>query len=94
MLRFHQNDRPSLFQQIEDRPPVHASPNLAKKVLDWEYVIEILRIHLRVRQADQRQGRPDRTLSSPEGSFPQGPGASHVQIISSEAQAPGGDRHV
>jgi hypothetical protein len=73
---------------------LHASPNVAKTVLDWDYVIEILRIHLRMRLADQHQARPDRALPSHEGSFPQGPGASHAQIISSESQALGGDRHV
>jgi hypothetical protein len=73
---------------------VHASPNVAKKVLDWDYVIEILRTHLRTRLAAQHRARPDCPTSSREGSIPQGPGASHAQILSPQPQACGGERHV
>jgi hypothetical protein len=81
-------------QPIIDRTPIHASPNVAKKVLDWEYTIEILRVHLRTRTGDRLQALPHSTALSHEGSIPQGPGASHVQVVASEQQASGGEHHV
>ncbi len=82
------------FQQIVNGFPEHASHNLAKTVLDWEYVVEILRARLRMCLADQQQARPERTSSSYEGSIPQDLGASYAQNIPSEQQVPGGVCHV
>lgn len=74
---------------------VHASPNLAKKVLNWEYVREILRTDLRTRLVEHHQAWPERIPSFSEGSIPQGPGAPYAQIVPpSEPQAPGGHHHV
>jgi hypothetical protein len=94
MLSIDEHDLEEPLHQVKDGFPIHASPNVAKKMGDWEYVREILRVHLRTRLADQHQAQSDRTTSSHEGIIPQGPGASHAQIVSSESQANGGDRHV
>jgi protein-L-isoaspartate O-methyltransferase len=58
----------------------HASHNVAKTVLDWEYTREILRIHLRA--------------LSHEGSLSQDRGASHVTIATQSKEASGGHGHV
>jgi len=61
---------------------LHASPNVTKKVLDWEYTIGILHSDLRTCLRDQLQALPPRSGQSPEGSYSQGLGAPYVQDIS------------
>ena len=80
MLSIDQDDRATLFQQVEHRSPIHTSHNVTKTVLDWEYTREILRIHLRA--------------LSHEGSLSQEQGASHVTIATQPKEALGGHRHV
>src|SRR6266567_5226275 len=82
------------FKQVKNGFPVHASPNLAKNVIDWEYTIEILRSDLRAYLRDQPQALPPHSVLSHEGSCPQDPGALHVQNIPSSASASGGQHHV
>ena len=82
------------FQDIEDGFPEHASHNVAKNVLDWEYTTEILRSDLRTRLRDPLHASPPSPTLSHEGSYPQGPGASYVQSIPSSTSAFGGQRHV
>ena len=57
---------------------LHASPNVTKNVLDWEYTREVLQSDLRARTGDQRQVLPHSPKLFHEGPIPQGPGASHV----------------
>jgi hypothetical protein len=83
-----------VFQNSGDRAPEHASPNVAKNVLDWEYTTEILRSDLHTRLRDQLQASPPRSVLFHEGSCSQGPGALHVQRIPSEEAASGGQHHV
>ncbi len=82
------------FEHIEDRPPKHASPNVTKKVLDWEYTREILQSDLRTRLRGPLQTSPPRAALSHEGSRSQAPGALHVQDVPSQQHISGGDRHV
>lgn len=95
MLRIDNQHFKTAFQQVKHWLPIHASPNVTKGVLDWEYTRVILQSDLRTRTGDQRpQALPYSSSSSYEGSIPQGPGASHVQHTSSAQQALGGDGHV
>jgi hypothetical protein len=55
------------FQQIVDRAPVHASQNVAKKILEWEYGIEIVRTRLLMRTEEQRHASSCDTVSSHQG---------------------------
>jgi hypothetical protein len=84
----------ALFQQIKHGSPIHASPNVTKGVLDWEYTKEILQSDLRVRFGDPRQAPPRPSALSHEGPSPQGPGADHVQADLSSQQTSGGHGHV
>ncbi|HEX3641573.1 MAG TPA: hypothetical protein VHV10_09805, partial [Ktedonobacteraceae bacterium] len=74
--------------------PIHASHDVTKSVLDWEYTREILRAHLRACLRDQHQAQPPNPISSHEGSIPQDQGACNVAIVPSPPQATGGDSHV
>jgi hypothetical protein len=74
--------------------PEHASHNVAKNVLDWEYTTEILRSDLHTRLRDQLQASPPRSALSHEGSCSQDPGALHVQSFPSEEAVSGGQHHV
>lgn len=74
--------------------PKHASPNVTKKVLDWEYTREILQSDLRTRLRGPLQTSPPRCALSHEGSRSQAPGALHVQDVPSQQHISGGDRHV
>jgi hypothetical protein len=74
--------------------PIHASRNLAKKILEWEYGIEIERTHLLRRPEEQRPASSSDPVSSHEGTCPQGAGVSHGQAVLSASLASGGDRHV
>jgi len=94
MLRVDQEERATVFKHIVDGMPEHASPNVTKGMLDWEYTREILQSDLRARTGDQLQAPPHSPRSFHEGSIPQGPGASHVQHTSSAQQTPGGHGHV
>ena len=89
-----QEDRHDAFQQIVDGFPIDASQNLAKKILEWEYGIEIERTRLLMRSEEQRPASSSDTVSSHEGTCPQGAGVSHGQAVLSASLASGGDRHV
>ena len=73
---------------------VHASPNVTKKVLDWEYTVEILHSDLRARLRDQLHASPPRSALPHEGPIPQGPGALYGQSIPPSVSAAGGQDHV
>src|SRR5215470_20311703 len=53
VLRIYHEQFELAFQQIIDRTPVYASRNLAKKMLEWEYGIEIERTRLLIRPEEQ-----------------------------------------
>ncbi len=72
----------------------HASPNVTKKVIDWEHTTEILRSDLRTRLRDQFHASPARSVLSDEGSCSQDPGAPHVQDVPPQPQASGGESDV
>ena len=55
------------FEQIVDRTPIHASQNVAKKILEWEYGIEIVRTRLLMRTEEQRHASSCDTVSSHQG---------------------------
>src|SRR5579862_4346501 len=66
---------------------VHASPNVTKTVLDWEYTRDILRSDLRAYlKASHHQ-------LSAEGSRPQGQGGTDAQSIPPKTTS-GGEPHV
>ena len=94
MLGIDQQDLITAFQQIENGTPIHASPNVTKNVINWEYTVEILHSDLRTRLRDQPQASPPRFVLSHEGSCLKAPGALHVQSIPSEEAASGGQSHV
>src|SRR5262249_34370110 len=79
VLGINQEDGASLLQQVVDRPPIHASPNVAKTMLDWEYVTTILLADLRTLARHYPHAPSPRTAVSDEGSIAQGPGAVYVQ---------------
>jgi hypothetical protein len=81
----------------------HASYNVAKKVVEFEYQEEIPRHRLRAAYGDGFQGAPLRCQSSGEGVFPLDAGTCDGQatqapqalsISGLEASAIGGARHV
>ena len=82
---------------------MHASYNVAKKVIEFEYQEEIPRHRLRAAYGDGFKGAPLRCQSSGEGVFPldartcdgqatQAPQAFSIPEL--EASAIGGARHV
>jgi hypothetical protein len=77
-----------------NRLPIHASRNLAKKILEWEYGIEIARTRLLMRPAEQRPASSSNTVSSHEGTCPQGAGVSYGQAVLAALPASEGHRHV
>jgi hypothetical protein len=81
-----------LLEQIEHRTPVHAPHNVAKALREWEYAVEILRIHLRARPSNEVHLRKDDSV--PEGSATQGSGVAHVQRILPAIPETGGHGHV
>jgi hypothetical protein len=85
-------DRPN--EHMIDRLPIHASRNLAKRLLEWEYGIEIERTRLRMRPAEPRHASSSDTVSSHGGTCPQGAGVSYGQAVISASPTPGGHRHV
>src|SRR5262245_36758416 len=85
-------DRPN--EHMIDRLPIHASQDIAKKILEWEYGIEIERTRLLMNSEEQRPASSSDTVSSHEGTCPQGAGVSHGQAVLSASLASGGDRHV
>lgn len=68
----------------------HASHNVAKKVLEFEFTAEIPRIHLRANYGDGFKGAP---LHS-EGSLTRNPGELDGQAAKKEMHVLGGTRHV
>jgi hypothetical protein len=81
-------------KHVIDRLPTHASRNLVNKILEWEYGVEIKRICLLMRSEEQRHGSSSDSISSHEGTCPQGAGVSHGQAVLSAAPASGDLRHV
>src|SRR5215471_5543429 len=73
---------------------IHTSRNLAKRVLGWEYGIEIERTRLRLHSAAQRPASSSDPLLSHTGTCPQGAGVSHGQVVIPPSPASGGHRHV
>src|SRR5215510_13477825 len=94
VLRIHDKPFALAFQEIVDWTPIHASQNVAKRILEWEYGIEIERTRLRMYPAEQRPASSSDTVSSHEGTCPHGAGVSHGQAVLSASLASGGDRHV
>src|SRR5262245_6984315 len=82
------------FEHIIDWAPVHASRNLAKKILEWEYGVQIERTRLLMRPEEQRPASSADTVASHEGTCPQGVGVSYGQAVLSASPAFGGHRHV
>ena len=78
----------------------HASYNVAKKVVEFEYQEEIPRSRLRAAYGDGFKGAPLRCQSSGEGVFPQDAGmcdGAANQVLSTplqEVPSSGGPRHV
>ena len=78
----------------------HASYNVAKKVLEFEYQEEIPRYRLRATYGDGFKGAPLRCQSSGEGLFPQdagtcdGTASQAFSALSQEGKRTGGSRHV
>ena len=73
---------------------LHVSRNVAKRILEWEYGIEIERTRLRMHPAAQCPASSSDPVSSHEGTSPHGAGVSHGQAVLSASLASGGDRHV
>ena len=76
---------------------IHASYNVAKKVLEFEYQEEIPRSRLRAAYGDGFQGAPLRCQLSGEGLFPQDAATCDgkaTQALSQEDNPIGGSRHV
>jgi hypothetical protein len=94
VLRIHDEQFALAFKQIGDRTPVHASRNLAKKILEWEYGVQIERPRLLMRPEEQRPASSADTVSSHEGTCPQGVGVSYGQAVLAASPASGGHRHV
>jgi hypothetical protein len=68
-------------EDVIDGLPIHASRNLAKKILEWEYGIEIERTRMLMRPEEQRPTSSSNTISSHEGTCPQGAGVSYGQAV-------------
>ena len=94
MLGIDQHNLEISFQDVKNGFPIHASHNVTKNVIDWEYTEEILRIHLRLTTGDQLQASPHSTQLSHEGFLPQGPGVSYAQVITPNPQEAGGQSDV
>ncbi len=72
----------------------HASYNVAKKVLEWEFKEEIPRSRLRANYGEGFKGAPLRCNPASEGAFSRDEAIRDAQVCSQEAQAAGGRRHV
>src|SRR5262249_52794297 len=92
--RVDQKHGQGVFEQIIDRLPIHASRNLVKKILEWEYAVEIERTRLLMRPAEQCPASSSDAVSSHEGACPQGAGVPHGQAVLSASPPSGGHRHV
>ena len=74
---------------------MHASYNVAKKVLAFVYQVAIPRSHLRASYGDGFHGAPLRCKTrQEEGSFTRGSGGCDEQAFSQESQGIGGTDHV
>lgn len=76
---------------------MHASYNVAKKVVEFEYQEEIPRYRLRAAYGDGFKGAPLRCQSSGEGMFPPDAGmcdGKAPQALSQEDKRIGGSCHV
>jgi len=92
--RIDEQDSKVPFEQIEDGLPVHAPHNVAKRILEWEYGIEIERTRLRLHPAAQCPASSSNPVSFHAGTDQHGAGVSHGQAVLSASLAPGGDCHV
>ena len=78
----------------------HASSNVAKKVVEFEYQEEIPRYRLRAAYGDGFKGAPLRCQLSGEGAFPpdartcDGKAAQAPSFLSQEDHFSGGSHHV
>ena len=72
----------------------HASYNVAKKVLEWEFKEEIPRSRLRAAYGEGFKGAPLRCDPLSEGAFSRDATARDAQACSQEAQDAGGGYHV
>jgi hypothetical protein len=72
----------------------HASYNVAKKVLEWEFKEEIPRSRLRAAYGEGFKGAPLRGDPLSEGAFSRDVTARDAHACSQEAQAAGGRHHV
>jgi hypothetical protein len=62
-------------------------------MLNWEYIVEILRVNLR-KNSGKPFARPKDLHLSSEGLVPQDPGAPDESIVSREASSAGGNPYV
>jgi hypothetical protein len=92
--RIDEQDGKVPFEQIENGLPVYASQDVAKKILEWEYGVEIERTRLLKHTEEQLHAASSDTASSHEGPCPQGAGVSHGQAALSASFTPGGHYHV
>ena len=84
-------------ERLSARRGAHASYNVAKKVVEFEYQEEIPRHRLRAAYGDGFKGAPLRCQSSGEGMFPQDAGmcdGKAPQALSQEDKRIGGSCHV
>ena len=72
----------------------HASYNVAKKVLEWEFKEEIPRSRLRAAYGEGFKGAPLRCDRPSEGAFSRDATARDAQACSQAAQVSGGQHHV
>jgi hypothetical protein len=79
---------------VRQKRTEHASYNVAKKVLEWEFKEEIPRSRLRAGYGEGFKGAPLRCDPPSEGAFSRDATVRDAQACSPEAQAAGGRRHV
>jgi hypothetical protein len=84
-LRFY-----AMQGDIHEQRRRHASYNVAKKVLEFEFTAEIPRIHLRASYGDGFKGAP----LNCEGSLTRNPGELDDQAAKNEMHVLGGTRYV
>jgi hypothetical protein len=77
MLRIDHEEFALTFEQVVDRAPVYSSQDIAKKILEWEYGIEIARTRLLMRTEEQPHASSSDTVLSHKGTCPQDVGVSH-----------------
>ena len=81
-------------RKVSQKQSAHASYNVAKKVLEWEFKEEIPRSRLRAAYGEGFKGAPLRCDPLSEGAFSRDETARDAQACSQEVQAAGGGHHV